>query len=73
HHVATVAPFPVVLDDILINFDDARSLATLEVISSLAKRTQVLFFTHHRRLVDLGARVNAQIVEFSEMKAAAIA
>ncbi|MBV9147057.1 MAG: AAA family ATPase, partial [Acidobacteria bacterium] len=49
HHVATVAPFPVVLDDILINFDDARSLATLEVISSLAKRTQVLFFTHHRR------------------------
>ncbi|HEX4664688.1 MAG TPA: AAA family ATPase, partial [Terriglobales bacterium] len=47
HHVETVAPCPVIFDDILINSDDSRSAAALEVISELAGRTQVLFFTHH--------------------------
>ncbi|MGD1097287.1 MAG: AAA family ATPase, partial [Bryobacteraceae bacterium] len=50
HHVETVSPCPVILDDILINADNARASATLKVLSDLAKRTQVLFFTHHRHL-----------------------
>jgi len=73
HHVQTVAPCPVILDDILINSDDARSLAALRVIENLAQSTQVLFFTHHRRLVELGSRAGAQVVEFGAVAAAAIA
>ncbi len=46
-------PMPLVLDDVLIQFDDERSRAALEVIAELATRMQVLFFTHHARLVDL--------------------
>jgi uncharacterized protein YhaN len=63
HHVETVAPCPVIFDDILINSDDSRASAALQVISELANSTQVLFFTHHRRLADLGINVGAQMIE----------
>ncbi len=47
---------PLVLDDILIHFDDERAQAALELLSELSKITQVLFFTHHQRLVDLAKK-----------------
>jgi uncharacterized protein YhaN len=62
-HVATVSPCPVVLDDVLINADNSRASATLGVLGNLAKLTQVLFFTHHRHLEELGRVAGAQIVE----------
>ena len=65
HHVETVSPCPVILDDILINSDDARASAALQVIGDLAKRTQVLFFTHHRRLAELGMMAGGQMIELS--------
>jgi uncharacterized protein YhaN len=43
---------PFIVDDILIRFDDDRAVATLKVLAELSKRTQVLFFTHHRHLID---------------------
>ena len=46
-------PIPLIVDDILMNFDDARSVATLQVLAELSQRTQVIFFTHHQHLVDL--------------------
>ncbi len=46
-------PMPFIVDDILIKFDDPRSAATLEVLAELSGRTQVIFFTHHRHLLDL--------------------
>jgi uncharacterized protein YhaN len=46
-------PLPLVLDDILIHFDDERAAAALEVLAEYSTRGQVLFFTHHARLVEL--------------------
>jgi uncharacterized protein YhaN len=46
-------PLPFVLDDILVNFDDARAKTTLEVLAEIAEQTQLLFFTHHAKLVEL--------------------
>ncbi|MFP4036925.1 MAG: AAA family ATPase [Desulfobacteraceae bacterium] len=46
-------PMPFVVDDILIRFDDQRARAALEILSELSTKTQVVFFTHHRHLVDL--------------------
>jgi len=46
-------PMPLVLDDILVNFDNARARAALQALAELSRRTQVLFFTHHDHLVDL--------------------
>lgn len=50
-------PIPFILDDILVNFDDARSRASLVVLGELAQKTQVLFFTHHARVAELAQEV----------------
>jgi len=47
---------PFVVDDILLRFDDERALATLDVLADLAGKTQILFFTHHRHLVELAQK-----------------
>jgi uncharacterized protein YhaN len=44
---------PFVADDLFINFDDDRAAAGFEVLSELAKKTQVLFFTHHQHLLNV--------------------
>jgi uncharacterized protein YhaN len=46
-------PIPFIVDDILLNFDDQRAAAALGALAELSRKTQVLFFTHHRHLVDL--------------------
>lgn len=40
-------PMPVVLDDILVNFDPARAKAAYKVIMDLSERFQVIFLTCH--------------------------
>jgi uncharacterized protein YhaN len=52
-HLERHAPLPLILDDILVNFDDERAAATLRVLADLSDRTQIIYFTHHRHLVDL--------------------
>lgn len=52
-HLDAQGPMPIVLDDVLVHFDDARARPALELLSSLAQRTQVLCFTHHAHLVTL--------------------
>ncbi len=44
---------PLVLDDVLVQFDDERARAALVVLADVALRMQVLFFTHHARLVEI--------------------
>jgi uncharacterized protein YhaN len=52
-HIEGRGPFPVIVDDLLVQFDDDRAVATIEVLSELSAKTQVLFFTHHKHLVEL--------------------
>jgi uncharacterized protein YhaN len=57
-------PLPFIADDLFINFDDDRAAAGFRVLGELARKTQVLFFTHHEHLIDiankaLGAKVSA--------------
>ena len=49
-------PMPFIADDLFINFDDKRAAAGFRVLSELAKKTQVLFFTHHQHLLDVAQR-----------------
>ena len=46
-------PMPLVLDDVLIQLDDHRASAAIAVLAEVSRKMQVLFFTHHARLVDL--------------------
>jgi uncharacterized protein YhaN len=67
-HLSHAEPLPFVLDDILINFDDRRSEATLQILAELSKRTQVILFTHHARLKEMaGAMPNGAGVFVSEL------
>ncbi len=45
-------PLPLILDDVLITFDDARADACLEALAQVSKQTQVLLFTHHQRVAE---------------------
>ena len=47
---------PFLADDLFINFDDARAEAGCRVLAGLARKTQVLFFTHHKHLAALAQR-----------------
>ena len=51
--VAAGVRLPFLADDLFINFDDDRAHAGFEVLSELATKTQVLFFTHHAHLAGI--------------------
>ncbi|WP_316395204.1 ATP-binding protein [Bradyrhizobium sp. 33ap4] len=50
-------PMPFIADDLFINFDDKRAAAGFRVLGELAKKTQVLFFTHHEHLLEVARTV----------------
>lgn len=52
-------PMPFIVDDILVDFDDARSQAALNSLAKLAERTQVILFTHHSRVVEQTKNLDA--------------
>lgn len=54
--IASCEPMPFIVDDVLIAFDHEREAAVLKVLAELAKKTQVIVFTHHQHLVDLARR-----------------
>lgn len=48
---------PFLADDLFVNFDDERAMAGVRVLGELAGKTQVLLFTHHAHVRDMGAAV----------------
>jgi uncharacterized protein YhaN len=48
---------PLVLDDVLIHFDEDGARAALAVLGEVAGKVQVLLFTHHRHNLTLAASV----------------
>jgi len=59
-HLSKGELMPFVVDDILIGFDDNRTRVCLEVLVELAASTQVLLFTHHRRVLELADAIEAK-------------
>ena len=58
-------PMPFIADDLLINLDDGRAKAALEVLWELSEKTQVIFLTHHQHLVELGRETLGERVPVS--------
>jgi uncharacterized protein YhaN len=54
-HLQQRAPFPLIVDDILIQFDDRRAAAALSILAELSEKTQIIFFTHHQHLIELAS------------------
>lgn len=57
HYARQSEPLPVVLDDVLVNFDAPRATAALETLGAFSGEHQVLFLTCHEHLVELAQRV----------------
>ena len=65
----TSSSLPLVVDDLFTNFDDERATAGLRVLNELSLKCQVLFFTHHRHLVDIARDVGGTAVSIRELPA----
>ena len=57
------APLPFIADDLFVNADDTRAAAGFRALAALARRTQVIYLSHHAHLAPiaratLGDRVN---------------
>ncbi|PQO25328.1 hypothetical protein C5Y96_25870 [Blastopirellula marina] len=52
HYCQGAQPLPVLMDDILVNFDDARQIATLKVLMDFDPQIQIIMLTCHQPLVD---------------------
>ncbi|MHB9037670.1 MAG: ATP-binding protein [Armatimonadota bacterium] len=57
-------PLPVIMDDILVNFDPDRSRAAARAILELAKTNQVFFFTCHPWIADMFGELDASVSRF---------
>jgi len=67
-HIASDRSLPFIADDLFVNFHDSRSRAGLAALGELARRTQVIFLTHHEHLVDVarecvGREINVVTLE----------
>ena len=58
---------PFVADDLFINFDDRRASAGFRILGELARKTQVLFFTHHAHLLDIARETLGQSLSVVDM------
>ena len=53
HHLDALPPLPVLLDDILVNYDEPRVTTTAPVFAEIAERTQVIVLTHHQHVATI--------------------
>ena len=51
-YMDSVEPMPFIVEDVLVDFDDDRSQAALNVLVKFAEKTQVILFTHHLQIVE---------------------
>jgi len=63
----TSEPMPFIVDDILINFDDVRSKATLQALVDLSEKNQVILFTHHGQIVEEAKKIKKGTVQIHQL------
>ena len=59
----TVPDAPMVLDDALTAFDDARCALALELLREQARERQILLFSCHSREADWAAAYNVPVIQ----------
>ena len=60
-------PMPFIVDDILINFDDDRSKATLQALAELSVQNQVILFTHHGKVLEEAKRIKKGTIQIHHL------
>jgi uncharacterized protein YhaN len=57
----TTESLPIIMDEILVNFDPRRARATAETIMDLSKEHQILFFTCHPQMAGLYREIDPHV------------
>ena len=60
-------PLPFVADDVMESFDEARTGAAVGLLQRMAREGQVVYLTHHRRVVEIAREVTAGTVRVHEL------
>lgn len=60
---AKKTPWPLVLDDVFVHFDDQRTTQALKLLATLSEQMQVIVFTHHDHVVDLARAAVPEALE----------
>jgi uncharacterized protein YhaN len=60
-YMESAEPMPFIVDDVLVDFDDARSQAALNALAELAEKTQVILFTHHSQVVEQSRKLKGTV------------
>ena len=60
-YMESAEPMPFIVDDVLVDFDDARSQAALHALAELAEKTQVILFTHHSQVVEQSKQLQGAV------------
>ena len=58
--VESAEALPFIADDVLIDFDDPRSVASLEILATFAQSTQVILFTHHDSVLEAAKKLEGR-------------
>lgn len=53
HYCRRNEPLPLVMDDVLVNFDATRAAGTIDALAEVARSTQIIFLTCHKHTIDL--------------------
>ena len=56
-------PLPMVMDDILVNFDDNRAASALAALQNFSDGKQILFLTCHQRTIELARPLGIPVIE----------
>jgi uncharacterized protein YhaN len=52
-HLEDHVPMPLILDDLLVHFDDERASHALRALAEISGQCQILLFTHHQHVLEL--------------------
>ncbi len=63
-------PMPIILDDVLVSFDEERTKAALEVLAEIGQKTQVILFSHHHHVSELAKMTLGERADLIELQRA---
>ena len=73
HHLDALPSLPVLLDDILVNYDEPRVAASVPALAEIAQRTQVIVLTHHEHVATIAQDTLGERVRVHRLEAVSIA
>ena len=60
-------PMPFIGDDLLTSFDEMRTSTTIRLLAAAGQKHQVILFTHHRHVSDIGSSLTGHKIDLIEL------